>query len=85
MLRAQARQDDLGLLPVQVQKGVTAVTLRPLNAKRHAVAGDPRPLLAQLRVEGFEYQPQPAATGTITGFKGGSYSLAGHALKKLLG
>src|SRR5205823_6036484 len=51
------------VLPVQVQKGVTAVTLRPLNAKRHAVAGDPRPLLAQLRVEGFEYQPQPAATG----------------------
>ena len=27
----------------------------------------------------------PVATGTITGFKGGSYSLAGHALKKLLG
>src|SRR5207253_2492619 len=26
----------------------------------------------------------PVATGTITGFKGGSYSLAGHALKKLL-
>ena len=27
----------------------------------------------------------PVATGTITGFKGGSYSLAGHALKTLLG
>ena len=27
----------------------------------------------------------PVATGSITGFKGGSYSLAGHALKKLLG
>jgi len=26
----------------------------------------------------------PVATGTITGFKGGSYSLAGHALNKLL-
>ena len=27
----------------------------------------------------------PVATGSITGFKGASYSLAGHALKKLLG
>jgi 3-dehydroquinate dehydratase-2 len=26
----------------------------------------------------------PVATGSITGFKGGSYSLAGHALRKLL-
>jgi 3-dehydroquinate dehydratase-2 len=26
----------------------------------------------------------PVATGTITGFKGGSYSLAGHALSKML-
>ena len=26
----------------------------------------------------------PVATGSITGFKGGSYALAGHALKKLL-
>src|SRR3954471_19605105 len=26
----------------------------------------------------------PVATGSIVGFKGGSYSLAGHALKKLL-
>jgi 3-dehydroquinate dehydratase-2 len=26
----------------------------------------------------------PVATGTITGFKGGSYSLAGHALKQML-
>jgi len=48
------------VLPVAVHKGTTAVTLRPLNAKRHIAGIDPRPLLAQLRVERLTFRPQPA-------------------------
>src|SRR5207248_2008862 len=73
---------------VTVQRGMTTISLQVLNEKRLSVKGDPRPMLAQLRVGELEFHARQldemAASGAFAGNRHGA-AAPGQGMTRLNG